>query len=178
VVPCDNYTHLDLYELPIAPSPNLPNMESIYLYPSLCLFEGTQVSVGRGTDTPFQLIGYPGYEAGKMSFTPKSIPGVSKYPKHEGKECRGHDLRKFGGFYFTTGRQIYLDWLIGMYASYPDKGDFFISKNFIDKLAGTDELRNQIIAGEDAASIRASWKPGLVDYKDLRRRYLLYPDFE
>lgn len=178
VVTCRNYKHLDLYELPAAPSPNLPTMESIYLYPSLCLFEGTKVSVGRGTETPFEIIGYPGYGFGSFAFKPQSIPGVSDHPKHEGEQCFGHSLTDVGEFYFTTGRMLNLDWIIGMYETYPDKDNFFTGKNFIDKLAGTSELRKQIIAQNSIEEIRRSWEPELSEYKMMRKRYLLYTDFE
>lgn len=178
VVPCKGYTHLDLYTLPIAPSPNLPNMTAIYLYPSLCFFEGTQVSVGRGTDSPFQVIGYPDNLLGNHVFTPRSIPGVSDNPKHKDKECNGHSLAQFGSFYFTTVGRLYLDWLEGMYKDYPDKDEFFTGKNFIDKLAGTDQLRQQLISNESLDIVRAEWQLDIGAYKKQRKQYLLYPDFE
>lgn len=178
VVPCKSYSHLDLYTLPIAPSPNLPNMTSIYLYPSLCFFEGTQISVGRGTDLPFQVIGHPDYNLGSYAFTPRSIPGVSDNPKHKDKECNGHSVEQFGSFYFTTVGKLHLDWLEGMYKDYPDKDKFFTGKNFIDKLAGTDELRQQLVSGESLQIVRAKWQLEIEAYKNQRKRYLLYPDFE
>lgn len=178
VVPCKGYSHLDLYTLPIAPSPNLPNMTSIYLYPSLCFFEGTQISVGRGTDLPFQVIGHPDYNLGSYAFTPRSIPGVSDNPKHKDKECNGHSVEQFGSFYFTTVGKLHLDWLEGMYKDYPDKDKFFTGKNFIDKLAGTDELRQQLVSGESLQIVRAKWQLEIEAYKNQRKRYLLYPDFE
>lgn len=178
VVPCKGYTHLDLYELPIRPSPNLPNMTAVYLYPSLCFFEGTKISVGRGTDLPFQIIGYPENAYGSFEFTPRSIPGVSENPKYKGEQCRGHNLSQFGSFYFTTAGRLYLDWLEGTYKDYPEKDKFFTGKNFIDKLAGTDELRQQLIAGKSLDEVRATWQLGIEGFKKQRKQYLLYPDFE
>ena len=178
VVPCKSYTHLDLYELPIAPSPNLPNMTSVYLYPSLCFFEGTQVSVGRGTERPFQVIGHPTNTLGSYTFTPQSIPGVSENPKHQEKECHGHSLEQFGGFYFTTVGRLYFDWIEGMYRDYPNKDKFFIGKNFIDKLAGTDQLRQQLVSGESLELVKSEWQLEIEAYKKQRKQYLLYLDFE
>jgi len=178
VISCDNYNHSDLYSLPIAPSPNLPNMASIYLYPSLCWFEGTVVSVGRGTELPFQSIGYPGNKTGKFHFTPKDIFGIVTDPPHEGKECTGHNLKEFGDFYITASGQIYLDWIVGMYESASDKSKFFNSSDFFDKLAGSDVMRKQIIAATSMEDIRKSWQSDLRTYKAMRKKYLLYEDFE
>ncbi len=178
VIPCENYSHLDLYTLPVSPSPNLPNMTSIYLYPSLCFFEGTKISIGRGTEHPFQIIGYPDNPVGRFEFTPEDIPGVANNPKHENNLCQGHDLRQFGSFYFTTGGQLYLDWLLGTYEGYSEKSTFFTGGNFIDKLAGSDQLRKDIIAGKSAQEIKNSWKDDLGEYKIMRKKYLLYTDFE
>lgn len=177
VIPCMNYSHQDLYHLPVRPSPNLPNMASIYMYPSLCWFEGTVVSVGRGTDLPFQIIGYPGNTTGRYEFIPKDIIGVAMDPPHEGKLCQGHDLREFGSFYFTSSRQLYLEWIVGMYEKATDKAGFFSNPEFFDKLAGTDQLRLQLIEGKSASDIRNSWQKGLDEYKVKRKKYLLYPDF-
>ncbi|MCB0760026.1 MAG: DUF1343 domain-containing protein [Flavobacteriales bacterium] len=176
VVACVNYAHLDLYTLPIAPSPNLPNMTAIYLYPSLCLFEGTSVSVGRGTELPFQVIGHPGHKA-KYAFIPQSIAGVSENPKHQGETCYGHDLTEFGNFYFTGKGQLYLEWLIGMNEELGSEA-LFSRPEFFDKLAGTDRLRKAIIAGKSAEEIRLEWKDDVEKFKKLRRKYLLYSDFE
>jgi uncharacterized protein YbbC (DUF1343 family) len=178
VILCGDYTHLDLYELPIKPSPNLPNMGSVYLYPSLCLFEGTVVSIGRGTETPFQVIGHPKHEMGTMTFKPESISGVAENPKYKGETCKGHNLQEFGNFYFTTGRQLYLDWLIALYESYPDKSAYFKDGSWFDRLAGTDELRKQIIAGLSSKEIKDSWKKELDEFKLKRAKYILYSDFE
>lgn len=178
VIPCENYSHLDLYQLPIAPSPNLPNMTSIYLYPSLCFFESTVISVGRGTELPFQIIGYPNCKNAPFSFTPVKIPGVSDYPKFENMVCFGYDLREFGDFYFSTGGGLYLEWLIGMYNEYPNKSEFFKKNNFFDKLSGTDLLKKQIIEGKNLSEIKESWNDELLMFKNKRKKYLLYKDFE
>ncbi len=178
VIPCKNYSHSDLYKLPIAPSPNLPNMTAVYLYPSICLFESTLVSVGRGTDKPFQIIGYPNCKNAPYQFTPHKIPGVSEYPKYENIPCNGYDLSEFGDFYFTSGSGLYLGWLLGMYEGFPDKNNFFKKNNFFDKLAGTNQLKKQIIAGKSAEEIKESWQADLLEFKKKRKKYLLYKDFE
>jgi uncharacterized protein YbbC (DUF1343 family) len=174
VIPCENYHHNETYKLIEKPSPNLPNMNAIYLYPSLCLFEGTIVSVGRGTDKPFQIIGYPEYPVKNFSFTPKSVEGA-KSPPYMNKQCYGLDLKNFDRDYFIQRRSIDLSWLIGMYAKSADKAKFFNS--FFDKLAGTDELRKQIEAGKPENEIRESWSTDLKMYLEKRKKYLLYKDY-
>ena len=166
VIEMENYTHDMSYDLPIKPSPNLPNARSINLYPSLCLFEGTTVSIGRGTDYPFQHFGAP-YLESNYSFTPKSGSG-SKYPKHENIECFGTDLR-FQGNFLTA---INLNWLIKSYNNCSNKEKFF--NNFFDKLVGTDKLRLQIISGKTTKDIKESWKEDLSKFKEIREKYLLY----
>ena len=161
-----NYNRNNNYELPIKPSPNLPNSKSINLYPSLCLFEGTNVSVGRGTDKPFQHFGSPFLKFYSYAFQPKSGPG-SKYPKHENKTCVGKNLENSP--YLSS---INLNWLIESYNQTNNKEDFFNS--FFDKLAGTDKLRTQIISGLNEKEIRSSWKTGLKEFKKTRIKYLLY----
>ena len=161
-----NYNRNDNYELPIKPSPNLPNSKSINLYPSLCLFEGTNVSVGRGTDKPFQHFGSPFLKFYSYAFQPRSGPG-SKYPKHENKTCVGKNLENYP--YLSS---INLNWLIESYNQTNNKEDFFNS--FFDKLAGTDKLRTQIISGLNEKEIRSSWKTGLKEFKKTRTKYLLY----
>ena len=173
IVECEGYDHNTYYELPVKPSPNLPNMSAVYLYPSLGLFEGTIVSVGRGTDRPFQCIGYPGSPIGNFTFMPRSMPGAQD-PPHKGIECTGIDLSDYGSFHSRLERKIMLHWLIGMYREAPDKGKFFNS--FFDKLAGTDRLREQIIGGLDEEEIRASWQAELKAFKEMRRKYLLYEE--
>jgi len=171
VVKMNNYTHDKLYELPVRPSPNLPGMNSIYLYPSLCFFEGAAVSVGRGTSKPFEIIGFPGYKNGNIKFTPVELPGIIKDPPYEGIECDGIDLSSYSG-QMISSKKINIEWLIEMYTAYPDKEKFF--NNFFDKLAGTDQLRKQIVAGLSATEIRKSWQPLLDEYKKKREKYLLY----
>lgn len=175
VIACKNYTHSDAYALPIPPSPNLPNMAAIYLYPSLCLFEGTEVSVGRGTEKPFQRVGFPGLK-GQVEFKPISIPHAAPNPPHLNKVCGGYDLDSFSESYIRHYRGLYLLWLEDLYQRYPKKEAFFNS--FFDKLSGTPTLRKDIIAGKNVDEIRASWQPGLAAFKKIRKKYLLYPDFE
>lgn len=174
VVEMENYTKKDVYELPIAPSPNLPNMKSIYLYPSLCFFEGTEVSEGRGTDKPFQQFGYPKMPNGNTTFKPKSIKGVAQYPKLENKKCKGLDLSILEEDSLRNLQQVNLTWLIDTYQNYPNKDKFFKAK-FFDKLAGSSELREQLIAGKSAKEIRDSWQTELIEFKMMRKQYLLYP---
>ncbi|WP_068839880.1 exo-beta-N-acetylmuramidase NamZ family protein [Pontibacter akesuensis] len=171
VVPMTGYTHNTAYDLPVKPSPNLPNAQAIALYPSLCLFEGTNVSVGRGTDAPFQLIGSPNYTNKDFSFTPQSTPGASS-PPHKGVTCYGMDLRAP-----ADAQPFTLAYLLEMYQNSSDKEKFFNSNNFFDRLAGTSKLQQQIKAGKTEAEIVASWEPALSKYKTSRKQYLLYPDF-
>lgn len=175
IIPCLNYTHDSTYILPIRPSPNLPNQTSIYLYPSLGFFEGTVVSIGRGTDFPFQVFGHPNFENLEFSFTPESRPGASKKPPLLGETCFGVDLRDYDASYFLEQRQIDLKWLIFAYQSYTEKGKFFNS--YFNVLAGNSTLKKQIEEGLDEQVIRDSWKPGLDQFKSIRKKYLLYPDF-
>ena len=177
VISCDHYSHSDLYKLPVKPSPNLPNMTSVYLYPSLALFEGTVVSIGRGTDKPFQLIGHPEFDQGNIRFTPRSTVGA-KYPKLENRECKGIDLSNFGSFYLRQSKKLYLFWLIETHNDLKDKIDFFNENNFFNKLAGNDSLMKQISSGQSEEEIRASWEQGIRDFKSIRAKYLLYQDFE
>lgn len=175
VVICQGYDHLTEYELPVKPSPNLPNKNAIALYPSLCFFEGTNVSVGRGTDIPFQLIGAPYFKDGTITFTPEANEGA-KSPKYENEVCTGFDLREFAEFYVDGLGELYLFWLIEAYEMAPDKSVFFT--RFFNTLAGTDALRKQIEAGQTMEEIRESWQPDLQAFKKIRRKYLLYEDFE
>lgn len=172
ILPIENYNHNIRYELPIAPSPNLPTMSSIYLYPSLCLFEGTDVSVGRGTDNPFEVIGFPELQIGNHEFTPKTIKGKSENPPHNNKKCKGFHLKAFSDSYLKFNGEIYLYWLKGMYEEFPNKDLYF--NDFFDKLAGTDELRLQIRNGVTIDEIKKSWKPDLENFKMIRNKYLLY----
>lgn len=172
VIKCKNYTHQTMYKLPIKPSPNLPTMESIYLYPSLCFFEGTDVSVGRGTNKPFESVGKPGFTKGSYEFTPVRIPGVAENPPHMGQKCTGILLTEFGKSFMPLHNGLYLSWLVDFYKETTDKDKFF--NDFFDKLAGTDQLRKQVIAGKTADEIVQSWQPALDVYKSMRKKYLLY----
>ncbi len=173
VIPCAAYDHEEFYQLPIKPSPNLPNMHSIYLYPSLCFFEGTTANAGRGTDKQFQVFGDPKSTTGNYDYTPISMPGA-KYPKHENKSCNGYDLSNLELIYLQKQSKINLTYLMDFYQDFPDKENFFLANKFFDTLAGTDKLRKAIIAGKTEAEIRASWNAGLEDYREMREAYLLY----
>lgn len=171
VVKVKNYDHSKRYDVPVRPSPNLPNMQAIYLYPSLCFFEGTVISMGRGTEFPFQVLGHPSLN-GPFSFTPRSIPGMSTNPPYEGQLCKGIDLRNYNADSLTKTGHINLGWLISLYNEFPEKDKFFNS--FFEKLAGTSELRKQIISGMSEEAIRKSWEPELSAFKTMRKNYLLY----
>ena len=168
------WNHHSVYNLPVPPSPNLPNMTAIYLYPSLCLFEGTIVSVGRGTEFPFQVIGYPEKPTGTIKFKPVSITGIAKKPPYEGVECSGFNLQDFGNDVAKSGGRIFINWLIQSYRESSDSTKFF--NNFFDKLAGTDQLRAQIRAGWTEEQIRNSWGEDLERFRLIRKKYLLYPE--
>jgi uncharacterized protein YbbC (DUF1343 family) len=174
VIECLGYTHSTYYELPIKPSPNLPNQNSIYLYASLCFFEGTNVSLGRGTDAPFQMFGAPEFEGVfDYSFTPQSVPGAMN-PPLLGKTCFGRDLRDALEKGVVPAPKIELSWVIEAYNAYPDKSLFF--KGYFNTLAGTAKLRQQIVDGMSADEIRETWKTGLEEYAVIRNRYLIYPE--
>jgi len=180
VIPIANYSHNMEYVLPVAPSPNLNTQQSILLYPSLCLFEGTMISQGRGTHFPFTVLGNPDLK-GKysFSFTPVSIKGMSETPLFQNQVCYGIDLRKHNNTELRKSGKINIAWLIELYNAYPHKEKFFDSKqsrqigNF-DKLAGVPFLRQQIIAGKSEKVIRESWEPGLSEFKKIRNKYLYY----
>jgi uncharacterized protein YbbC (DUF1343 family) len=167
IIKLKNYTHQTPYTLPIKPSPNLPNQQSVLLYPSTCLFEGTALSVGRGTQHPFEWIGHPDLKGQPFQFTPISIDGMAKKPPHENSVCFGIDLRKE-----KTGKEISLKYIMQLYQKFPDKEKFFIP--FFDKLAGTKLLREQIKKGMTEKQIKATWKKELDSYRNLRKRYLIY----
>lgn len=173
VINCKNYSHQRAYKLPVNPSPNLPNMRSIYLYPSLCFFEGTQLSVGRGTNKQFQVLGHPQLPIGDYTFTPESNPGA-KYPKLQGEECRGIDLTTIAEESIRAKASIDLSYLIKMYNAFPDKANFFLENKWIDKLAGGPDLREQILAGKSEEEIKKSWEAGLENFNEVRQKYLLY----
>ncbi len=174
VIPLANYTHRSFYSLPVKPSPNLPNDRSIVLYPSLAFFEGTVISAGRGTKKPFQLYGAPQYEVKKFSFIPKSRPGA-KYPKFKGKRCYGVDLSKIDFKKNRAKQKLNLGYLQDAYANYPNKKAFFLKNRFLDKLAGSNQLRKQIRSGASEKTIRKSWEKDLNTFKQIRKKYLLYP---
>jgi len=167
VIPVAHWDHSISYSLPIKPSPNLPNDVAIRLYPSLCYFEGTDVSVGRGTYFPFQVYGFPDKKYGEFSFTPVSIVGMSKTPPQQNKECFGKDLRNE-----SLDHQFTLQYLLEAYEVSGKKEEFF--NNFFDKLAGNDQLRKDILAGKSESDIRLSWQKDLEAYKNMRAKYLLY----
>ena len=176
VVKLEGYTHQTRYTLPVAPSPNLQTVEAIYLYPSLCLFEGTNISVGRGTDRPFEMYGAPQLQVGDYRFTPHAIPGVSENPPFKDKECRGFLLHDEAAKSIGKPGSLNLTYLLTAYQNYADKEQFFLKNGFIDNLAGTSMLRKQIIAGKSEEEIRASWQPALDQFKKVRAQYLLYDD--
>ena len=167
VVPMRNYRHSIRYLLPVRPSPNLPNEQAVMLYPSLCFFEGTQMSIGRGTQFPFQVIGYPDSHFGRVTFTPVSIEGMSKNPKYENQRCYGVDLRTV-----SAPDKLDVGFVIDFYRKWEKKEDFFTE--YFDTLAGTDALRMQILQGKTEIEIRATWQPALQQYKALRKKYLIY----
>ena len=176
IIPVENYNHSSIFSLPVKPSPNLPNISSIYLYPSLCLFEGTVISVGRGTDKPFQQIGHPEFKEYAYSFTPKSIKGAAENPKHKDVACYGEVLIENSKSIKPGNAKLNIIYLIDYYNLYKGKESFFNS--FFDKLSGTVLLKQQIIEGLPEEQIRYSWQKDLEHYKLIRKKYLMYPDFE
>ena len=176
VVKISGYDRHQRYALEMPPSPNLQTQESVFLYPSLCLFEGTNISVGRGTKQPFEMYGAPLMQSGDYTFTPHSIPGVSENPPHKDKECRGYLLQDKAVKGLQEEGRINLSYILEAYHSYADKEHFFINSNFFDKLAGSDQLRMQIIQGLSEEEIRASWQKDLDRFMITRKNYLLYDD--
>lgn len=170
IVPAENYTHQTNYSLPVKPSPNLPNDVAVRLYPSLCFFEATHASIGRGTPFPFQVIGYPDPSIGNFMFTPKSNPGA-KNPLQLGKACYGDDLR-------TAGRdsKFSLSYFLMYYHRFRNEKDFLSSERWFNLLAGTDQVLKDIRAGKTLDIIEASWQEDLKKYIRLRREYLLYSE--
>lgn len=172
VIPCKNYTHQTKYRLPIPPSPNLPNMTSVYLYPSTCYFEATPVSLGRGTDKPFQVYGHPGMKGYSYSFTPRSIPGA-KNPPQLNKLCHGVDLSGMSDEEIWK-RGIDLSYVIDAYRNLNIGDKFFTS--FFEKLIGVDYVRRMIEDGKDADEIKACWQDDVKKFKEQRKPYLLYAE--
>ncbi|KWW40592.1 MAG: hypothetical protein F083_1518 [bacterium F083] len=169
VIPIKDYNRNAIYELPVKPSPNLPNWESVYLYPTLCFFEGSIVSLGRGTETPFQVYGHPDMR-GSYTFTPKSTSGASK-PLLEGQRCRGENLVEYAHDYAHNANELHLEWIIEAYQQLKGK-DFFI--DYFRLLAGDKQLRRDIENGKSADEIRASWENDLESFKAMREKYLMY----
>jgi len=180
IVKIRNYQHDMEYVLPVKPSPNLNTQQSVMLYPSTCLFEGTILNHGRGTHSPFAVLGSPLLkDIYSFSFTPVSIPGMSETPLHMKEVCYGLDLRNYDTKKLVESKKLNIKWMMELYQAYPDKKNFFnksLSKeiNDINKLAGTREFKEQIIAGKTEEEIRRSWEPGLTNYKKMRKKYLLY----
>ena len=172
VIPCENYTHQTKYELPVAPSPNLPNTQSIYLYPSTCLFEGTVMSLGRGTSFPFQAYGHPNFKGSGFSFTPRSVPGA-KNPPLLNKKCYGVDLRNVSYEQIWENR-FDLSYVIDAYKNLKMGDEFFT--DFFEKLVGVDYIRQDIIAGKSAQEIKEKWFCDVLRFKQQRRPYLLYDE--
>ncbi|MCX7637395.1 MAG: DUF1343 domain-containing protein [Cyclobacteriaceae bacterium] len=168
IIPVKNWTHNTPWSLPVKPSPNLPNNQAVALYPSLCLFEGTAISVGRGTPTPFQVIGHPYLKDMPYQFTPTDIRGMATNPPHKDKICYGLDLRTV-----PVKAALDLSYLLKMYKAFPEKDKFFTG--YFEKLAGTKRLREQIQQGMTEEQIKKSWEEGLQQFRRKRSKYLLYP---
>jgi uncharacterized protein YbbC (DUF1343 family) len=185
VIKCGNYTHQSKYVLPVRPSPNLPNIQSVYLYPSTCFFEGTVLSEGRGTNKQFQVFGHPALPKNLYSFTPNPNEGA-KNSKLYGQVCYGWDLSGTPEEVLKkVDNKVQLKWLLEAYRLFPEKDKFFIlpksgkmEESFFNKLAGNNDLWQQVKAGIPEAEIRASWEPKLGEFKKIRKKYLLYQDFE
>lgn len=185
VIKCKGYDHKSKYILPVKPSPNLPNMQSIYLYPSTCLFEGTVLSEGRGTDKPFQVFGHPLLPKSLYSFTPNPTAGA-KSSKLYGQVCYGWDLSGTPEQVLDKiDKKVQMKWLLEAYKQFPKKETFFLlpksgsmEQSFFNKLAGNNDLWQQLKAGKKEEEIRKSWEPALSDFKKIRKKYLLYDDFE
>jgi len=185
VIKCKGYDHKTKYELPVRPSPNLPNIQSIYLYPSTCFFEGTVLSEGRGTSKPFQVFGHPSLPKNLYSFTPNPNEGA-KNSKLYGQLCYGWDLSGTPAEVLAAvNNKVQLKWLIEAYRLFPEKDKFFLlpksgkmEESFFTKLAGNNELWQQIKEGKTEQEIRKSWEPKLSEFKKIRKKYLMYDDFE
>jgi uncharacterized protein YbbC (DUF1343 family) len=175
VITVEGYDHSMLYRLPVKPSPNLPDWKSVYLYPSLGLFEGTIMSVGRGTETPFQVIGHPDFKIGSYVFTPQSLPGISDHPPYEGQLCFGQNLANNAENLAQNEYHFTLGFLISSYQYFKDSTPFF--NDYFPKLTGSEMLKEQVMGGMDEISIRESWKEELDLFIKIRSKYLLYNDF-
>lgn len=175
VVPCLNYTHSTRFTPHIPPSPNLPSERAILLYPSVCLFEGSTCSVGRGTETPFELVGHPDFPCDTFSFMPQPNKG-NKNPLFAGNFCGGMDFRNLPVDSIRAEKKLNIRYLLDFYQEFPNKTRFFREDLFFDLLAGNRQLRGQIIEGKSEAEIRASWEEDLNLYRNIRKKYLLYPE--
>lgn len=173
VIACKNYKRMTTFDLPVKPSPNLPTHRSVLLYPSLCLFEGTEVSIGRGTATPFELYGHPDFKDMNFTFTPQSMPGA-KHPKLQGKECHGFSFSDMSIEDILDHYTFSVELLHSAFAKWKSNQSFFLKNNFIDKLAGTDQLRKDIVAGKSTQKIESKWQAALEEYMEMRKEYLLY----
>lgn len=169
VIPVQGWKHGQPYSLPVKPSPNLPNDRAIALYPSLCLFEATTISVGRGTIYPFQMLGAPNKKYGTFTFTPKSLPGFDKNPMHKNKVCYGIDLRSI-----TAKQGLTLSYFLDFYKKSGQGAAFFSRPRWFDLLMGNDKVRKEIISGKNEQEIKAGWTKKLNAYKNIRKKYLLY----
>ena len=173
VLPMENYTHQTAWFPEAKPSPNLPNANSILLYPSLCFFEGTVISVGRGTDTPFEIYGHPGLQGYTYSFMPQAIQGMDSKPMYKDKTCYGENLQKYYAQHPADKGRINLSWMQRAFQALGSRPDYF--NPYFDQLAGTAALQEQIIKGIKEEDIRNSWKTGIAAFKKIRAKYLLYP---
>jgi uncharacterized protein YbbC (DUF1343 family) len=174
IIKMKGYSHKMHYKLPVKPSPNITDMDAVYLYPTLCLFEGTAMSVGRGTNTPFHSVGYPGYKDGNVKFTPRRKV-IAPRPRYRDTLVTAMDVTYAVKDSAKMPLTLNIGWIIKMYNSYPDKKHFF--NVYFDKLAGNSAMRQQIMKGMSEDQIRASWKEDIDAYMKLRKLYLLYPDF-
>lgn len=175
VIPVEGYFRKSIFELPVRPSPNLPNWKAVYLYPSLALFEGTIISVGRGTELPFQVFGHPDYPDGNFRFTPRSIPGASDNPLYKDQLCYGISMTGINKLAVVESTNHFtLYYLQETYKIFRDRSDFFTS--YFDKLAGNKELREDIIAGLEDKQIIKKWKAGTNGFLLIREKYLIYPE--
>lgn len=172
VIPCLNYTHSTLYDLPVAPSPNLKDMQAIYLYPSTCLFEGTTLSLGRGTDWPFEVYGHPSFPETGFAFTPKSVPGA-KNPPLKDQECKGVDLRSIPQDVIRY-KGLDLSYIVDAHKSMAPSGEAFWNGNFFELLIGVDYVRKMIEAGAEAEEIEARWEDDVNKFITQRAKYLIY----
>jgi len=176
VIPLSGYDHKMLVKLDIRPSPNLPTWQSIYLYPSLCLFEGTFISVGRGTDMPFQVFGHPDYIICSYLFKPQSIHGVSEHPLYEGRVCLGYNITSYAENYAANDHHFALQYLLRTYDFFKDSADFF--NTYFTKLVGNEKLMNDVRGQLSEDEIRKNWEKELSAFMIIRKKYLLYPDFD